>query len=146
MNDTTVIAVQAKWVEKLPPLRLGRCSFLLSAAMLLFFVPVAAISYALHGPDALQACTVAVVVCWTGSSLALIATAKFGRQGATAPLYTVLFGLVFNGAFPFSVGLILNHGGGALADAGVFGLIVIFLQIALLVETLLALCLIKSPR
>jgi hypothetical protein len=146
MNDTTVIAVQAKWIEKLPPLRLGSCGWILSSAMLLFFVPVAAISYALHGPVALRASAVAAAVCWTGSSLALIATAKFGRQGATAPLVTVLFGLVFNGAFPFSVGLILSHGGGALAEAGVFGLIVVFLQFALLVETLLALCLIKSPR
>ena len=146
MNDMTVVPVQATWIEKLPPLRLGSCVSMLSAAMLVCFVPVAVIGYALHGQSAVFASAVAATVCWSGAGLALIATAKFGRQGANAPLATVLFGMAFNGALPFLVGLVLSRSGGALAEAGVFGLIVIFLQCALVIETLLALCLIKFPR
>jgi hypothetical protein len=146
MNDVTVKAVRANWVDKLPPLRLVRCWSILSAAMLLFFVPVAAIVYFRHGQTAVFAAAVAAGVCWLGSALALAGTARFGRGGVNAPLYTLLFGLIFNCMLPFSVGLILSRTGGALADSGVFGLIMFFFLFALTVETLLSLCLIKSPR
>lgn len=138
--------VQPKWVDKLPPLRLTACFAILSSAMLLFFVPVAAIAYRLHGDAALPAAAVAAGVCWLGAMLALTGTARFGRAGINAPIYSLFFGMVFNCALPFAVGMILNRQGGPLAEAGVFGLTVVFFQFALVVETLLALCLIKSPR
>lgn len=143
MDPTTVKTVQAKWVEKLPPMRLGRSLAILTAAMLLFCAPVAAIAYQVNGSNALPAVAVAAVVCWLGSSLALAGTARFGRAGINGPLYTLAFGLVFNCAVPFVVGLVLHRSAGALAQAGVFGLIVIFFQFALVVSTLLSLCLIK---
>jgi hypothetical protein len=146
MNSFGGEAVQAKWLERLPPLRLAGCLSILSAAMILFYVPVAAVAYFLHGPIGMGAATVAVAVCWLGASLALVGTARFGRGGINAPLYTIAFGLAFNCALPFVVGLVLSRGGGALAEAGVFGQIVIFFQFTLLVETLLSLCLIKSTR
>ena len=146
MNDSTVKAVRANWIEKLPPLRLVTGWLILSAAMLLFFVPAAAIAFWLHGQSSVLAAAVAAAVCWLGSSLALAGTVAVGHRGINGLLYTVLVGLVFNCALPFAVGLILSRIGGPLADAGVFGLIVIFFQFALLVETLLAVCLNKSPR
>ena len=78
--------------------------------------------------------------------MALCGTAKFGRTGLNAPLFTIAFGLVFNCALPFAVGLVLSRAGGALAQAGVFGQIVICFQFTLLIETLLSLCLIKPSR
>lgn len=146
MDPTTVKPVQAKWVEKLPPMRFGRSWAILTAAMLLFFLPVAAIAYALNGEDALPAAAVAAGVCWLGSTLTLAGTARFGRAGINGPMYTLAFGLVFNFALPFFVGLVLYRAGGALGQAGVFGLIVIFVQFALAVSTLLSLCLIKPAR
>jgi hypothetical protein len=146
MNDFDGVAVQAKWLEKLPPLRLASCCLILAAAMLLFYLPVAAIAYGLHGQAGVLAASVAAGVCWLGSILALGGTARFGRTGVNAPLFTLFFGMVFNCALPFTVGLVLYRGGGALAQAGVFGLTLIFFQFALVVETLLSLCLIKSPR
>ncbi len=146
MNDTTAVkAVQAKWLENLPPLRLGACLGLLAAAMLLAAALVGGVAIALKGAVVLPAVAVAATTCWLGSSLALISTSRIG-QGPNTPLYILGLGLVFNGAAPFSLGLLLSRMGGPLAEAGVFGLIVIFLQVALATETLLALCLIKSPR
>jgi hypothetical protein len=146
MNYFDGAAVQAKWLDKLPPLRLMSCCLILSAAMLLFYVPVAATAYYLHGQAGVLAASVAAGVCWLGSILALGGTWRFGRTGLNAPLFTLFFGMVFNGALPFSVGLVLYRSGGALARGGVFGLTLIFFQFALVVETLLSLCLIKSPR
>ncbi len=116
---------------------------ILSAAMLLFFALVATIAYRLHGADALQAAAVAAGVCWLGGILSLAGTARYGRSGINGPLYALLFGMVFNCALPFTVGLVLSRIGGPLAQAGVFGLIVVFFQFALVVGTLLTLCLIK---
>jgi hypothetical protein len=141
-----VAIVQAKWFEKLPPLRFSACWAIFSAALAVFWLPVAGIAFALHGSQALVAATVAAGVCWVGASLALIATARFGREGINAPLFTLIFGLVFNGALPFAIGLTLNRAGGPLSDGGAFGLTIVFLQFALIVETLLSLCLLKSPR
>lgn len=146
MNSFDGEAVQAKWLDKLPPLRLRSCFLILSAAMLLFFVPVALVARALNGPDAFAAAAVAAAVCWLGGMLTLLGTSRWGRQGVNAPLYALLFGMVFNCAVPFTVGMVLHRTGGALAQAGVFGLIVIFFQFALLIGTLLTLCLVKSPR
>jgi hypothetical protein len=143
MNELTVDIVQAKWFEKLPPLRLRTCWSLFSVALLMFYAIVGMVSFALHGPDGLVASTIAAAVCWLGASVALAGTAYFGRTGINGPLYTLAFGLLFNGALPFSVGLALNRAGGAVADAGVFGLSIVFLQFALVVETLFSLCLLK---
>lgn len=144
MDKTTVKTVG--WVDKLPPLRFGSSWAILSLAMLLFFVPVAAIAYQFKGADALPAAAVAAGVCWLGSTLALAGTARFGRAGINGPMYTLAFGLVFNCGLPFVVGLAMNRAGGALAQAGVFGLVVIFFQFALVVSTVLSLCLIKPAR
>ncbi|HEV3137742.1 MAG TPA: hypothetical protein VGZ26_07550 [Pirellulales bacterium] len=146
MNDIDGVAVQAKWLDKLPPLRLTSCCLILTVAMLLFYVPVAAIAYGLHGQVGVLTAAVAAGVCWLGASLALAGTAKFGRTGLNGPLFTIAFGLIFNCALPFAVGLVLSRSGGALAEAGVFGQIVICFQFSLLVETLLSLCLIKPSR
>jgi hypothetical protein len=137
------VKTQLKWVEKLPPLRFARAWMLFTAAMLLFFVPVAAVAYALKGSPVLPAAAIACGVCWLGSTLALAGTALFGRSGVQGPMYTLAFGLVFNCGLPFLIGFSLHRAGGALAEAGVFGLTVIFFQFALVVSTLLALCLIK---
>jgi hypothetical protein len=146
MNDLTVKAVQAKWLEKLPPLRVGACCSILSAVLLVTLLVVGAAAYTLHGLAAARAAAAAALICWTGSNVALLAAWRFGRGGVNGPLWTLLFGLVFNCALPFSVGLLLSRSGGSLAEAGVFGLIVIFFQVSLLTETLLSLCLMKTAR
>jgi uncharacterized membrane protein YadS len=144
MKPTTVTAV--KWLEKLPPLRFGRSWAILSGAMLAFLLPVAAVAYRLNGPEAIRAAILAAGVCWLGATLTLAGTARFGRDGINAPMYTLACGLVFNCGLPFLVGLAFSLRGGELAQAGAFGLIVVFFQFALVVSTLLSLCLIKSPR
>jgi hypothetical protein len=146
MKPTTVTAVRVNWVDRLPPLRFASCWAILSAAMFLCFLPVAAIAYLLHGADAIAAAAIAAGVCWFGSTLALVGTARFGRSGVNGPLYTLAFGLVFNCGLPFLVGLALSRSSGPLAQSGVFGLIVIFFQCALVITTLLSLCLIKPAR
>jgi hypothetical protein len=144
MNESTVTAVQAKWVEKLPPLRLGGSIAALAVALAMVFAPLAAVAYASHGTTGLLAAAIAVGVCWLGSSLALAGTWLFGRSGTSGPMFTLLFGLVFNCALPFATGLVLNRAGGPLAEAGVFGLIMTCFLFSLTVETVLSLCLLKE--
>lgn len=146
MHDTTVKAVQAKWTDRLPPLRLMSCWLLQTAVMTVLTVPVAVLMHFWRGPESLAATLVAAGVCWAGSILALGGIALFGRSGPNAPLLTLAFGMVFNCALPFSVGLVLSRTGGALAQSGVFGLIVLFFQFSLAAVTILTLCLLKSPR
>ena len=110
------------------------------------FVLVAAVAYLLHGSAAIAAAATAAGVCWFGASLALIGTAIFGRVRRSGPISTLAFGMVFNCALPFAVGFSLYRAGGPLSQAGVFGLTVVFFQISLVVETLLSLCLLKSPQ
>ena len=136
-------AVQANWLDKLPPLRLGACLGSLAAVLLLAFVPIAALAHVRFGSGGVTAAAVALAICWAGSSLALVATFLFARDAVTAPLVLLVFGLLFNGALPFLVGLTLHKSGGPLAECGVFGLVVVFIQFALAAETLLALCLVK---
>jgi hypothetical protein len=138
MNSPMVSTVQVKWLDKLPPLRYAPCALILSASL-------GTIVYLLRGPSGLWAAAVAAGVCWLGSLLALTGTAMFGRSGPNAPLFTLFFGMVFNCALPFAAGLALYRAGGALAEAGVFGLTIICFQFALFVETVLALCLVKTP-
>ena len=146
MNDLTVKAVEAKWLDKLPPLRLGACCSILAVAIALVLIPLAAFAYARHGQQGVVAAIVAAGVCCLGSTLALVGTSLFGRSGVNGPLFTLLFGMLFNCALPFAVGLVLDRSGGPLAEAGVFGLLMTVFLFSLAIETILSLCLLKSPR
>lgn len=119
----------------------GRCAWLWLAVGL--FLPLVAwYGFTRHGQPGAIAAAVAAVICATGSTAALIATWRF--RGPAAALYAMLFGMVFQFGLPFAAGMVLSQAGGPLAQAGVFGLIVVFYLYTLVVKTLLVLPLVKS--
>ena len=146
MKGTQVKPAGPTWLEKLPPLRLSACLLVLSVVMLLAFLPVGAFAYSRHELAGAQAAAVACLICWFGSSLALVATSLFARAGQTAALYAFLFSMTFNFGLPFVAGLTLDKTVMTLSTAGVFGLVVVFFEISLLAHTLLQLCLLKTLR
>jgi hypothetical protein len=88
------------------------------------------------GWDGIWAASVAAGVCWFGALAALVVGAIFG-QGANA-VNGVLLGMVFRMGLPLGVGISLHHRDGVLAQAGVFGMILGYYFVAMIVETVLA--------
>ena len=102
-----------------------------------FFLAVVLFAYFKRGFDSLLAVAVAAVVCGSAATLALLLTgwlrdsrrAAFGMLLATMPRLGI----------PLVAGVALDRMGGTLAQAGVFGWIVAFYLMTLVVETVLSL-------
>ena len=89
-----------------------------------------------------MAAAVAAVVCWLGAVLALMMTSVVPTQPNGA-LSQLLLSIIFRTALPFGAGVLISASGGALADAGAFGLIVAFYLVTLATETTLSVGLIN---
>lgn len=127
----------AKWVTWLGSIGLpARCA-LLSASIATFLLAVGGFLLATRGWTAAAAAAVAASLCWTGGILALLLATVF--QGPHRALHAALAGMLFRMGIPLVGGLWLHHQGGALAQAGVFGQVVIFYLWTLVVETCLSL-------
>lgn len=132
----------ANWLERQRPLGLAACCARLTLAILLWAVAVSAFAYERFGVDGLWASLVAGAVCLVAGLLALVATAVF--RGPNAALWSLAFGLAFRMGLPLGCGLYLSRSQPVLAEAGVFGLIVTYYLLTLVVETLLSLRLTRS--
>lgn len=115
---------------------------LLTGAMLLAYPGFAAFAYFRHGPMGLVAAAVAGTVCWAGAlgALVLVGLVRNGPQA----IHATLLGMFFRMGGPLIIGLLLNQAGGPLAEAGVFGMIVGYYLVGLVVETLLSVRLIGT--
>ena len=78
----------------------------------------------------------AAAICWSGALAALVVGASFGR--GTNAVNGVLLGMVFRMGVPLAAGISLHHRGGMLAEVGVFGMILGYYFVTLVVETVLA--------
>lgn len=129
----------------------GRSWNLLSAAacligvVLFALIPAAWYAHGQHGQSGMFAVALAAVVCGGSGLIALILSSVFAGapNGAVVGL---LFGMLFRMGVPLVAGTILAGRGGPLAEAGVFGWIVVFYLITLLTETLLSLQLMKQHQ
>jgi uncharacterized membrane protein len=110
---------------------LGLLSLALGAAFPLF----AWHGYSSQAVEGVRAAGVALGVCWFGAATALLVV-HFARQ---APMPALLGSIFFRMGFPLIVGIWLDSQGGSLARAGVFGMIVVYYLIALVVEVVLSL-------
>lgn len=119
--------------EKLPILRSG---LILTFIMLGAFPLFATWGHVHDGLAGVAASAVAGGVCWGGCLVALVLAGWF--RDPKHFLYGWLLGLVFRMVIPFMVGLGLAKSGGPLAEAGVFGMIVVYYLIGLTAETSLA--------
>ena len=123
-----------------PAALIVRCAALLGAVLLLLAV-VGTWKYQQHGSIGLWAATIAALVCWIGGSTALVLVGVLrGPKGVQG----ILGGMAFRAGLPFLVGFILQRQGGPLAEAGVFNCMLIFFLFTLVVETALAVPLLKQ--
>jgi hypothetical protein len=102
------------------------------------------VAWSRSGEMGLAAAIVAAGVCWVGAALSFVLVEWFRRSGN--PVAGVLGGMLIRLGLPLAVGVALSEAGGPLADAGVFGLIVVFYLVALVVETLLLVRALQQPR
>ena len=128
----------------MPRLNLATCALLLLLAVLAGFAIVAPFAYDRHGVDGVLATATAAGVCWSAASLALVASALV--RGQFAGFHAMILGMFFRVGLPLAAGVYLTKRGGSLADAGVFGLLVIFYLLTLAVETPLSLALLPTAE
>ena len=95
------------------------------------------VGYSASGIVGVWAAAAAAGVCWFGATIALVLVGV--SQVAKQAVSRVLAGMVFRMGLPLVVGLILDRRGGPLSEAHVFGMMVAFYLLTLVVETWLAL-------
>ena len=103
------------------------------------FLVVGFLSYLKAGVEGLIAAAVAATVCWAAATAALLITGWL--RDSPRATYGMLLASVPRLGVPLVAGAGLNRLGGRLADAGVFGWIVVFYLLTLIIETLLSLSL-----
>ena len=94
------------------------------------------------GPDGLRAVLLAAGICWFAASAALMVTGCLRNSPYATAGILVATGLRLG--LPLASGLALQHHGGELAEAGVFGWIVVFYLLTLAIETTLCVMLDRS--
>jgi hypothetical protein len=119
-----------------------RC-LLLTLAVGLAYPLIGLAAWQRFGQNGWLAALVAALVCWFGSTAALVLTALL--RGPQTALYSLLFGMVFRMGLPLVAGIVLSQQSPRLAAAGVFGCIVGFYLVTLVAETLLSLPLVQGP-
>ena len=124
------------------PTSIWFASAILTLVVALAFPVFAWIGHKSHGWDGVAAGGVAAGTCWLGAVVALVLGGVFGRSGNAAN--GVLLGMLFRMGIPLAVGIALDRRGGPLADAGVFGMILVYYLVTLVAETTLSLKLIPS--
>ena len=115
---------------------------LLVGLMLAAFPAFAIYGYSIHGLVGLAAAAVAGTVCLFGATMALLCQG-LTRSGPNV-VGGLLLGMAFRFGIPLATGLILYRLGGPLAEAGVFGMIVVYYLLGLTIETTLSVRLIGS--
>ena len=111
-----------------------RCAWL-NGCLLVVLALGLAIASARGGRDELTAVLVAAAVCTLCANAALVLATVW--QGTPAGVSGALAGTLVGMLPPLAAGFALQRRGGALAEAGVFGWIVVFYVAALIVKTLL---------
>ena len=125
-NDTTSV--------KFGPVAAGA---LLTLTFVLAFPVFGYFAFRVHGWDGVAAAAVAALICWVAGVIALAMVFVFPEPQQVAN--AVGLGMLVRMGIALLAGIFFTKTGGPLVDAGVFGMIVGFYLIGLLVETLLAL-------
>ena len=125
-------------------LTLSRAVILLIAVFLVAFPGFAYYGHVTHGEPGVWAAVVAAIVC-LGAGLVALTLLSLFREPLQA-FNGVGLAMLVRMAIPMATGVVLTKLGGPLAEAGVFGMIVGFYLVGLLVETLLAVRLVNGCR
>ena len=119
-----------------------RSCLILTAVVAVALLLAGTTMWFMRGASGVLAACVAAAVCWVGAGSALICAAWLAPSGRAVQAH--LLGSFFRIGLPLVVGTVLQQQGGPLADAGVFGLIVIFYLVSLVAETVLSLKFVKN--
>jgi hypothetical protein len=125
----------------MPVRQLALSVAILTAALVVAFPLFALYGHYRHGGWGLVAAAVAAVICWVSCSLALACVAILQP---TQPVAGVLGSMIFRMGIPMVSGLVLQHHHAELSEAGIFGTILLYYLLSLVVETLLSVRLIPS--
>ncbi len=119
----------------------GQCCVL--ALVVIFAFPwLAFLGFRQHSWDGVAAVAVAGSICFLAGCLALVVTWRLrSRESA---LNGLLLSMICRTGIPLLVAAVLSMQGGWLAEAGVFGKIMLYYLIVLFAETYLAVRTIKS--
>lgn len=137
------VSSSATPVESLPMRQLGVSVAILTAILAAAFPLFAFYGHVQHGAWGVRAAGVAASLCWFGCSMALMCTVVFHRVN---PVVGVLGAMFFRLGVPLVLGLVLQHNHPDLAQAGVFGTILVYYLLSLVVETILSVRLIPSQQ
>ena len=121
-----------------------RSCLALTAVVVLALLLVGGVVGSMRGLNGVLAASTAAAICWFGATVALLMVGLSSRSNQAVPAH--LLGMFFRFGLPLGAGIILEKAGGPLAEAGVFGLIVVFYLITLVAETLLALRFVKHSK
>jgi len=124
--------------------RLAQSCLILTAALLAVFPAFAYFGYLRSGASGLTAAGVAGGVCWLAGLVSLMLIGTF--RGQQAAVNALLLAILVRTGLPLVVGLVLTEQGGELARAGVFGMILGYYLVALVVDTLLSVRLLSSGK
>jgi len=114
---------------------------LLALAVGCFYPLVAGYGYLQYGSMGVAAGSIAAGLAFAGAAVSLVLYAFF--QGPTAAVNITLLGMLFRMAIPLGGAMLFHRSGGPLAEAGVVGMVVAYYLFTLVIETLLALRLVK---
>lgn len=92
-----------------------------------------------------MAAAIAGAICWAGALSALLLIGLF-RASQNQMVSATLLGMLFRMGLPLVTGLVLTRNGGPLADAGLFGMILVFYLVGLVVETILSVRILGSSQ
>lgn len=125
--------------------QLVRSCFVLAISILVALPAFIWFGYSNHGYIGIVAAAIAALVCWGASTSALVLTQIMQRRNsAVAGMFLAM--LVRTG-LPFAVGVVFGQiVDGPLAQAGFFGMILVYYFISLIVETVLAVFLNENPQ
>jgi hypothetical protein len=114
-----------------------RSCLALTAVVLLALLVVGGVVGSTRGMNGVLAASTAAAICWFGSTIALLLAGRLSRTNHAVQGH--LLGMFFRLGLPLIAGIVVQEQGGWMAEAGLFGMIVIFYLITLVVETLLSL-------
>jgi len=113
-------------------------------AVTVVFLCVSCFSFPWHGWSGVLAAGVSGLLCWLASSAALVVTTL--TAGSSKAVGGTLLSMLLRTAVPFVMALVLMRISRPLADAGLFGMVLVNYLVLLTVETVLAVRVIQTGR
>ena len=129
---------------KFRPIGIVSACVVLALSIVLSFPFVGYFAHVRFGAVGVQTAALAACVCWIAATMALVVTG-FVKQSPSGVVGILVASAVRFG-LPLVAGVIVQSGGGALAQSGFLCLIVVFYLITLAVETTLSVMLHRSQN